>query len=202
MMPTTKPIQQLTPPNIPQIKMGITTKKPSSHNQLSKEAILLNQTHSDILIEITQENKHLPHSADAMFTHEKNIVLGIKTADCLPILIANPPHLIAGIHAGRRGTDQNILQKTIQKLTPIFNNKAPLHIWFGPCLCVPCHQINREKDIHYDLIKENIKQLNTLNRPYNLYQHPSCTKCNPDIFYSYRASGPKAGRNVSWIYQY
>ena len=70
--------------------------------------IQMNQTHSNHSEEITTKQSKMIEDTDAIYTTQENILLTVKTADCLPILIFHPKPLIAVIHAGRKGTDQHI----------------------------------------------------------------------------------------------
>ena len=65
------------------------------------------QIHSDFIRSIKDENdaKTEPQEGDALIANSPQILLGIQTADCLPILIADPEtKAFAAIHAGWRGT--------------------------------------------------------------------------------------------------
>ena len=70
------------------------------------------QTHSDI-IEVKDFDK-TPYESDAMMIKEIGFVLNVSIADCAAILIYDPENnAIAGIHSGWRGTQQNIVEKTL-----------------------------------------------------------------------------------------
>ena len=49
--------------------------------------ILMNQTHSSKVIEITKNNCKKKINSDAMITRVKGLALGVLTADCVPIII-------------------------------------------------------------------------------------------------------------------
>ena len=74
----------------------------------------LNQTHSDVAVQSTRDKP----SADAHFTNEPNMALMIRTADCLPVFIANPNFGVAAIHAGWRGIENDIIRKTLSVYGP------------------------------------------------------------------------------------
>ena len=172
----------------------------SRHDTHQKQFYLLNQVHGTTLIHIDQPYaSNTSFTADASYTTKPGIILGIKTADCLPILIANPPYFVAAIHAGRKGTESNILSKTLQTLQAKHPFSTPLWVWFGPHICEKCYQIDQKTDTHYSLYQNNKKELDSLDIPYTLKHHPDCTYCNEKNWYSYRAQGPKTGRNISWI---
>ena len=71
------------------------------------QLILLHQVHQDRILVLREPDDHLPAGLeyDAVITHSPNRFLGIKTADCLPILIIDKAKkVVAGVHAGRQGT--------------------------------------------------------------------------------------------------
>ena len=75
------------------------------------------------------------------------------------------------------------------------------YIWFGPKICFSCYQINKEKDLYYDLYLNNFKQLKESldEKRYSLISSPFCTKCQNNLWFSYRLEGTQAGRIYSVI---
>jgi polyphenol oxidase len=68
---------------------------------------------------------------DAQWSQEDNQLLLIKTADCMPVLIASPQTGISlAIHAGWRGVAQQIIEKSIKELK--LQHDPDLAIWIGP----------------------------------------------------------------------
>jgi copper oxidase (laccase) domain-containing protein len=160
--------------------------------------ITMQQVHKNNVVQIKNGDKYIITETDAMFTKEKKIILGVKHADCLPILIYHPYPVIAVIHAGRAGTELEICAKTINTISNLYRIYDNFNFWLGPRICQKCYQIDKEKNIYYDLAQNNIQQIkNTLKKP-KIYDARICTKCNPDLFYSYR-NGEKTDRNYSYI---
>jgi polyphenol oxidase len=189
--------------NTPKITSFI-SKRNSSFSDVKKltntdhlESIEMNQTHSNQVKEITNKEKNSINE-DAIFTCEKNILLTVRTADCLPILIAHPNPLIAVIHAGRVGTDNNITYNTLDSIQRKYDLKENFDIYFGPHICKNCYEINPKTKTHYDLSTENISQIkDVLGTSFTIQHNPYCTSCNNDLFFSYRKEGKKAGRFYS-----
>ena len=78
--------------------------------------ILMYQTHSNKVVEVRKNSKRKILS-DAMITKEKNIALGVVTADCVPILVYDKKNKVVGcIHAGWKGAFSGIIKNTIQKM--------------------------------------------------------------------------------------
>jgi copper oxidase (laccase) domain-containing protein len=125
---------------------------------------------------------------DGLATRQKKITLVIKTADCAPLLFFDPrTQTIAAAHAGRAGTESGLAAKMVEHLSTTYSvNPADLLVGLGPAICVNCYQIDRTQDRHYDLEKENQKQL-TAAGVQNIELSGLCTACNAqERFYSYR----------------
>jgi YfiH family protein len=106
--------------------------------------ITARQTHSTerCLIESTEQ----PPDCDAMTTQMAGLLLGIHTADCLPVLIADTKSgAMAAIHAGWRGTAGRITERTVadlmlaQGVNPR-NSIAAL----GPAACEECYEVGAD----------------------------------------------------------
>ena len=79
--------------------------------------VLMYQTHSSKVVEIKRGNKKRKVFSDAIITKEKDIALGVVTADCVPILIYDKKNDIVGcIHAGWKGAFSGIIKNTISKI--------------------------------------------------------------------------------------
>ncbi len=103
--------------------------------QLSRP-ITLKQIHSSNVIVLTrppEEGEIL--EADGLVTRQKNLCLTIKTADCAPVLFADPQSkIIAAAHAGWKGALEGVLERTL--LTMIQEGACLSNIYaaVGPCL--------------------------------------------------------------------
>ena len=82
----------------------------------AKSIFLLHQIHSNKFVFINEKNKFKSKpKADAVITNQKNIPIGVLTADCVPILICDErAKLVAAIHAGWKGAYKGIISKVIQ----------------------------------------------------------------------------------------
>ena len=96
--------------------------------------ILMNQTHSNKVIEIKKSNLRKKINSDAMITKIKGIVLGVVTADCVPIIIYDFKNEIVGcIHAGWKGAFTGIIENTINSIKKI-NSNNKIFASIGPCI--------------------------------------------------------------------
>jgi YfiH family protein len=85
----------------------------------------------------------LPH-ADAMLTREKNLCLAISTADCTPILLADPQaRVIGAIHAGWRGAVAGIIGATIEKMQDMGAEPANIIAAIGPVIRQQSYEVGR-----------------------------------------------------------
>jgi len=183
-----------------------------------KRLILLNQGHQDDILFLKKPVKTLPPflEYDAMITDAPDMVLGIKTADCIPLLIVDrKKRVIAAIHAGRQGTSLQITKKVLRKMEEKFNClPEELLIALGPSIGPCCYEID-EKAFRpewesfsvpkegerwmVDLAEINVAQMKEEGIKENqIFRIDLCTSCHSDLFFSYRKEG-QTGRQLSFI---
>lgn len=83
------------------------------------------------------------HEGDAIITKEKNVAIGVVTADCLPVILYDKKNNAIGvIHAGWRGLSAKIITATIIKMRDAFGTQ-PLHLsaYCGPSAGVCCYEV-------------------------------------------------------------
>ena len=98
------------------------------------ELILMNQTHSNKVIEIKKSNFKNKINSDAMITKVKGLALGVVTADCVPILIYDIKNEIVGcIHAGWKGAFSGIINNTVKRMKKL-NPENKIFASIGPCI--------------------------------------------------------------------
>ena len=96
--------------------------------------ILMNQTHSNKVIEITKNNYKRKINSDAIISKVRGLLLGVVTADCVPILLYDKKNNIVGcIHAGWKGAFAGIIKKTISKIKRT-NSSNQIFASVGPCI--------------------------------------------------------------------
>ena len=119
----------------------------AAHKIASGNIFALKQIHSDIVICLDEHSdlQNLPEG-DALVTNQKNILIGVRTADCLPILICDKAHhAIAAVHAGWRGLVKGIVLKTLHTMMRRYGSTSTdLEIVFGPCLGVKNFEVGDE----------------------------------------------------------
>ena len=174
----------------------------------------IRQIHSATILEAASVNGEA--TGDALITNEPGVVVGVKTADCVPVLLADPAtHAVAAVHAGWRGSAQNIASAAVHELVTRYGARAQdLHAAIGPGIGVCCYEVSPEvaqqfgpwipeysgavTPLRIDLARVNAVQL-SLAGVTNIWRAGECTFCNADRYYSFRREKEQAGRMTSFI---
>lgn len=187
---------------------------------INKERVYLPiQKHTDI-IQIISGDLNIK-VADAVITTDKYLLIGVKVADCVPILISDIENAVVGaVHAGWKSTASCILKKTIQLMVQYFHSDpAYIKIALGPCIRWSCYCVGYEvkeaickatgEGRYYfqrggkyfiDLPTANIYQAISMGVPReNIWISNECTYCNPREFYSYRYDKYLKGKQGGFI---
>jgi polyphenol oxidase len=177
----------------------------------------LRQIHSDNVL--VAERAGCLGEGDALITNRPGINLSIRTADCLPILIADPANrAIAAIHAGWRGTILGIAPKTMRAMEKQFGSRPEdLVVVVGPGIASCCFEVGPEVAVQFsgyfpereDLLthRAKIDLVETIRRQLGrnggtagqFFASGLCSVCQADLFHSYRRDREAAGRMVSAI---
>ena len=107
--------------------------------------VTLRQCHSDI-IHVLHEAPKEALQGDAAITRARGLLLGVQTADCVPILLADPKQrAVAAIHSGWRGTLQRIAAKTVGRMQIAFGTRpADVIAALGPAIGRCCYEVGPE----------------------------------------------------------
>jgi polyphenol oxidase len=110
--------------------------------------ITLRQVHSDIIHSVEQapEQGAAPAAGDGLITRRKGLLLAVRTADCLPVIVADAEHRAVGIfHAGWRGTLARLVEKGVGRMRAQFGSRPErLRAALGPCIRSCCYQVGPE----------------------------------------------------------
>ncbi|HVU30189.1 MAG TPA: peptidoglycan editing factor PgeF [Sphingomicrobium sp.] len=162
--------------------------------------------------------------ADALVTDRPNLLLGILTADCAPVLFSDHEAVVVGAaHAGWRGALAGVTDRTIEAMERLGARRENIHAAVGPCIGQPSYEVDarfRDRFVSDDpdnarffvsgagdklqfdlegyvvhrLIAAGIDEVEALNLD---------TYADPDRFYSYRRSTHRGaadyGRQLSAI---
>jgi len=164
---------------------------------------------------------------DAIVSNAAGVLAGVKTADCVPLLIGDPrTGAFAAVHAGWRGTLAAIATKALQRMSAEYNTRPQdVRIAIGPAAGSCCYEVGTEVIDGFktsfptqalftetraghaciDLLKANREQLVSAGvDPERINVAPLCTMCRTDLFFSYRREKNilgKVGRLMSVIGQ-
>jgi polyphenol oxidase len=107
--------------------------------------VLLQQFHSAVALFLANPREE-PRKGDASLTNSRGILLGVQTADCVPILLVDvKKRAIAAIHAGWRGTLARIAEKTIGEMRKQLGSKpADILAVLGPAIGGCCYEVGTE----------------------------------------------------------
>lgn len=186
------------------------------------DIIYLKQVHSVRVLKYLKNDKNIKdEEGDAIITNEKNVIIGVFTADCVPIILVDEEkEVIAAIHSGWRGTLDSITLKTIEKMKSEFNtNASNIKAYIGPHIRKCCYEISKELKGNFiekkkiisekELFNENnlnleaciLDNLRTAGvQEQNINSLDLCTYCSEEIkLHSYRKSEGSYGRMFAFI---
>src|SRR5437867_2937333 len=159
--------------------------------------LLLKQVHG---IEVTVAPWEERPEADAAVATGPRLLLGIETADCLPILIVDPRRrTVAAAHAGWRGTASGVAARAVEGLVAAGSAREDLLAALGPSIGPCCYEVGEELREafgpggaaffrpgprglpHLDLRAANLEQLVAAGLPTRQIHHVrDCTACRAD----------------------
>jgi polyphenol oxidase len=174
--------------------------------------VRVKQIHSNV-VAVAAKGGAPPCEGDALVTAEPGVFAGIRTADCVPILLADPVRrAVAAVHAGWRGTAANIAGEAVRKLRDEFGTESKDVIAaIGPCIAECCFEVGPEVAAQFhehfpgatnrvDLVEVNRRQLVEAGvSSGNIDISGLCTVCDPAEFHSWRRDREASGRMVSAI---
>lgn len=110
----------------------------------SVSLVLPQQTHT-AHVDICTSPGQTFADTDALITRDPTIAVGVRTADCQPILLYSPDiRAVAAVHAGWRGTFGRIGSNTVQRLCALGADPARMKALLGPSICPECYEVSAE----------------------------------------------------------
>jgi YfiH family protein len=164
--------------------------------------------------------------ADAILTDDPSVAIGVRVADCAPVLLHDPVRRAAGaVHAGWRGTAARVCEAAVREMRDAFGtHPGDLVAVIGPCLGACCGEVGPDVVDAFrrggasadeiaawfgrghgdrsllDLPRANRDQLMAAGvDPRRIFDSALCTKTASDSLHSYRARGAAAGRSAALI---
>jgi YfiH family protein len=147
---------------------------------------------------------------DALLENQPGSVVAVKTADCVPILLADERNrAVAAVHAGWRGTAAGIAMRAVESMGERFGTRpSDLHAAIGPAIGACCYEVGPEVAGQFgiegrtnlDLPETNSARLVEIGIPAErIYVSPLCTMCRAEEFHSFRRDKEDAGRMFSFV---
>ena len=145
-------------------------------------------------------------------TTTRGLALGIRTADCLPIIALDPAvPVLATVHAGWRGTAGGVLAATLEKMVSGYGALAErIRVVVGPGARACCYEVGPDVtksfdpaalveqetgSVHLDLVAANRQQATDAGVDTEHFEAvATCSICSPGNCHSYRRDGESAGR--------
>lgn len=173
-----------------------------------QELVTVHQVHSPDVIVVDGPLGDKP-KADAMVTATPGVALAILTADCQPVLFADPEAgVIGAAHAGWKGALGGVLEATLDAMESLGAQRSNVRAVIGPSISQRAYEVgpeflddflmdapenarffaNGEGDrFHFDLPSYGLQKLRQAGvGDAEWTRH--CTYSDPDRFYSYRRS--------------
>ena len=164
---------------------------------------------------LAAERSSSSDEADGLFASEAGVAVGVRTADCLPVLIEDrrTGH-VAAVHAGWRGVIAEIVARALEAMQA---RPADVHVGIGPCIQRCCFEVDGDlpsrfstafgeavvvqgaQKKHLDLPLAVRVTLERLGVPAShVAALPQCTRCD-ERFFSHRRDHGITGRHLSFI---
>jgi len=158
---------------------------------------------------------------DGLVTNVKNLLLSVRTADCVPVLLCDTDKKVcSAVHAGWRGTIGGITKNAVALMTEQGVKPENILVAIGPCIGKCCYEVGNE--LYGEFVSKNIEyskfftpigekymlDLNLANKtilieaginPQNISVAEICTKCNGELFFSHRRNGAVRGTMSAFI---
>lgn len=192
-----------------------------------EKLVTVTQVHGSDLLLLDQPNPDFAHflrlECDGIVTDQPGVIIGVCTADCVPVLLLDPVRrVIAALHAGWKGTAEGIVRKGVEAMAGMFDcNPADILAAVGPAIGPCCYEVDqpvanafRQAGNDFDVCAEpsgearwrlNLLEMNRRQLlragvdERNIETTPLCTCCEKDLFFSYRRDKGETGRQMGFI---
>lgn len=173
------------------------------------------QVHGKLVLPLTEPERRI-RQADGMATADA-LVLGVLSADCVSILLADDLGRVAAVHAGWRGTVAGIAREAVEALTQLGAEQASLRAAMAPSIGPCCFEVQadvaepfgkvapgsvqqRDGRLFVDLWHANRQWLLDAGlRRDHIDDRPPCTCCDEQRYFSYRRDGAGIGQHLAFI---
>jgi YfiH family protein len=183
----------------------------------------LNQVHGNVVHAATRDTAGLRPAGDGIVTAESGVMLGIFSADCVPILMVDSKRKVAGaLHAGWRGVIADIAGAGVHAMTQLGAHASNIRAAMGPSIGQCCFEVDAELGERFDseidgarnhtragrpgkafidlraVVRDQLERAGLV--PTNIASVGPCTRCASDRFFSRRTAGGKTtGLQMSFV---
>ena len=188
---------------------------------------MVTQVHGRTLVEVGSDDRTeriCPTEADALVTTTPGTAVAVRTADCVPVLLADPAgSAVAAAHAGWRGLVAGVIEAAVEAVVRRSGlpSAGSLVAAIGPAIDHCCFEVGEE--VAEEIVtavgtEEIVHRPEGAPRPYvdlrgaarlrlrgaglldgTIELVGPCTRCASDLLHSYRRDGPRSGRQVSFV---
>lgn len=168
------------------------------------------QTHSVNAVTVCELPAE-PEDVDGVVTSLRGTLIGVSTADCVPVVLADTQAgVIGALHAGWRGALAGIVERTVAEMERNGAEPSRIIAAMGPCICGACFEVGEEvacrfpdetvirtlgERPHVDLPAYVARELERCSlRRDAIAPPPACSRCRPQQLFSARALGAASGR--------
>jgi copper oxidase (laccase) domain-containing protein len=162
------------------------------HQLGSRTLRIAQQVHGNGVAVVDRGSPEKIPGVDALITNDPEVVLGIYVADCCGIYFVDPVRAVIGIaHSGRKGTEQNIADMTLERMVASFGSvPEDLVIQLSPCIRPPFYEVDFAAEIVTQLQARGVQRI---------YDCGENTGENLERFYSYRMEKGLTGRMLAFL---
>lgn len=193
--------------------------------------VMPRQTHTCNVAVVDDALMALPHSermarlqaVDALVTRLGGVCIGVNTADCVNISLADAEAGVLGVaHAGWRGTVGRIAARTVEAMERLGADRSRIVAVMGASICQDCFEVGDEvldqfvaQGFSADAISRrnaatgkahiHLQEANRLVlfkaglKPENITWNGECSRCHPHKYFSARRLGINSGRTFTGI---
>ncbi len=196
----------------------------------AESVVSVPQIHSNKVIYVSRDmcgqGYFLPaeFECDGYVTRERGVCLGVKTADCVPILLCDGQNgVIGALHAGWRGTFSDICKRGVEKMCEYGAKKPNIVAVIGEAICKKCYEVGQDViDAAVSCMGDDAKKFFCLRTEISKYLVditgankyllcragvpeenieilPLCTYEHPELFWSHRYTGGVRGTMLNVI---
>lgn len=210
-------------------KAGITVKgpwedPPQMYHYIEKNLIpsgmalvAPDQVHGVDIIHIAEKTNEFTFEADGVITDRADICLSVTTADCLPIIFADPSSgYFAAVHVGWRSFVGGIIEKIFECISSFKMNLSATRFIIGPGIGECCFEVGPEVAALFDdsfirnhdgafyvnlreAVGNKLEALGVVKSNIDILHE--CTSCRSDLYYSYRRDKSTPLQMITFIFR-